>query len=487
MRKDEGTIVILVAVALLALMGFAAIAIDLGSGWNERRQDQTAADLAAVAGALSYGNNSAVVDNVLLTARNNLDRTYSNAEWNQLWANCADPDRPPGFTPMVGPTGTLDCVSINPSFLRVKLPEQLVATSFGRVVGVESLATDADTIVTLLPREGNGLLPFAVRGNSSSGELCLDTDTGQIDEPCETNESGSFGNIAPPLFGNPYMGTSPACGAQTSANNYVPEAIAMGTDHLIWRFSSAKWSATGWSPDEDTNNNDVDDWANMDECVDTGGEVAEAADGVPIEAVYVDTGNSTKADSTEGLITGTNFPDGKDARLTRSSNTRDLDGYDVDNTPLWEHLTNSHTVTGCKKSDITAGNPDLDEKNQRMRDCLEGYGSSGPQIFADSIMDTPRFGVAPILWHNNLGSGMSYRPVKEFGLIYLAGIWMGNGSNPDVFYPDDEDNSPVNTPSGNWTVGQVTAYFLEPDMVSKEVQEFYPGFDPDALDVSIYE
>lgn len=497
-RNERGTAAFLVAGAFILLLGMAALAIDLGAGWNERRQDQTASDLAAVAGGLSYGDGATIVDQVMANARQNLDATYTNAQWTQLWQTCSDPARPAGFTPLTGASGTIDCISMNVSFLRVRLPDQLTDTTFAKVIGMSSLTTSADTVVTFLPQGGTGLLPFAVRGGSGAGELCLDTGTGQVDPPCTGNESGSFGNIAPPLFGNPNLGTTPSCGHQTSNNNYVPESIAMGIDHLIWRFSQAKWNASGWTPSSTPNNNQVDARVNMDRCTDTGGVVASAADGLPIEGVYVDTGNNVKAQVTEGFVTGTNFADGLDARLTRSTNTRNVAGYSLDNTPLWAHLlpideatesaAGGHQLAYCDPT-IFAAAPNLNAKNDLMRTCLEQYeaDNASVQIFDDSIMDSPRFGAAPILWHDNLGSGMSYRPVQGFGIVYVAGLWFDR-PNPSgtIFYPDDASSSaiPIN---GNWEVEQVTAYLLLPEMVSEDAQNYYPGFDDESLVVTIYE
>lgn len=475
-----------IALAMVLLMGVAAVAIDLGVGWNERRQDQTSSDLATVAGALSFADQDAIVNEVLSTSLTNVDSTFSNAEWEALWTSCLDSDRPPGFLPITSSTlGVIDCISVNPSFLRVRLPDQVVATSFGRVIGSDQLTTHADTIVTLLDGDGTGLLPFAVRGDAGAGEICLDTGTGQIDPPCDGNESGSFGNIAPPLFGNPFLPTTPECSNQSSANNHVAESIAMGIDHLLFTFTQAQWTATGWNVGDNTSNNTVDAQVNMDECNDTGGELAEAADGVPIEGVYIDTGNNVKADTTEGLITGVNFQDGGDARLTRSSVTRDLDGYDLDNIPLWTHLmaaggATGHGVAVCDGPTIRA-EPDLGLRNDLMRTCLETYASNGEtaQIFADTILGTPRLGVAPRIWHTGLGSGLSFRPIKSFDVVYIAGIWLNDAQGPTkpatVFYPDENDSSDITPNKNNWVVEQVTAWLLLPDMVSDTVLAIYPG------------
>lgn len=498
-RDENGATLITVAITLVLLLGAAALAIDLAAGWNERRQDQTASDLAAMAGALSFGDNDAIVVQVMATARLNVDTQYTDAEWTALWTGCSDTDRPAGFAPITHSDpalGTLDCISVNPSFLRVRLPDQLVETSFARVLGINTLTTHADTIVTLLPLASSFSLPFAIRGNSTAGEICLDTGTtGQAQDPCDGSESGSFGNIAPPLFGFPPLGTTPDCIGQANGEN-VAEAIAIGIDHFLFWLSASDWVATGWSPDDSTSNNAVDAAVNMDECDDTGGEVAEAADGVPIEGVYVDTGNSVRKDATEGLITGIAFSDGFDARLTRSLNTRLVDIYQLDNTPLWSHLFdypgNSFDINECD-GDTYAG-LSLAEKNDRIRTCVEKY-QDGPandgvpyetRIFADTIVNNnPRLGTAPRLWHNNLGSGLAYRPIQTFDLVYIHGLWFDDKADT-VFYPDDADSSDITLV--NWKdVEQVTAFLLLDTMVSDFVHDEVGKVALGLFDPTIYE
>lgn len=492
--RDRGATAVFLAFVLLLLIGVAAVALDLARAWNERRQDQTAADVAAVAGALSLGTNETEIANqVMDAARLNLDTAYEDSDWTAAWASCSGPP-PAGFTPANHATlGALDCIGLNPSFIWVRLPEQVVPTTFGKAIGIDSITTRAEATATLLSKGGSGALPFAIRGNASAGELCLDTSTGsKIVPPCDGNESGSFGNIAPPLFGSPSpgSGTSPSCGNQTSANNYVPQSIAMGIDHFIFSFSHSAWVATSWNPDDNTSNNSVDSVANMDECTDTGGFVAEAADGEPINAVYVDTGNSTKADITEGMMTGTGFTDGLDARLTRTAevNTRTFNTsshtYKLDNQPLWKFLSSGHGVVGCDPSAFASGT--YEEKSDQMRACLEGYAASGSsaQIFSDSILSTPRVGVAPRLWHNNLGSGLSFRPVREFEVVFVNGLFFDDKAQTAFFPGESTDATDLDKFK---EIEQATAFLLESTMVSDKVKLELGGLADDLFQPTLFE
>lgn len=382
------------------------------------------------------------------------------------------------------------------------MPDQTIETRFGSFVGFDTLTVHADTIVTL-PSEGvSGALPFAVRANASAGEICLDTSTGsKIVPPCDGNESGSFGNIAPPLFGNTDLGTSPECKHQTSNNNHVAESIAMGIDHGLSKFSSDDWSSTGWSPGDNTSNNSVDSVANMDECTDTGGQVAEYADGSPIDAIYVDTGNSVKKAITEGLVTGTGYQDGSDARLTRSGDRRKVDGYWMDNQPLWQHLLDDSAKGELGTVDYDDGGTwapescdpqgfkgqSLSYKNTQMRICLDDYqgGSYSGQIFDDSLTNSPRLGTAPRLWHDNLGTGISYRPIKRFDVVYVHALHFDD-KDETAFYPDDASSGDLNMKK--WKdVEQVTAFLLVDDMVSPTVKKALEVDSTGLIEPTIFE
>src|SRR4029077_18092779 len=56
-RDDRGAILMQVAVAMVALLAFAALVIDYGILWAARRQAQNAAAAAALAGAISLEHN----------------------------------------------------------------------------------------------------------------------------------------------------------------------------------------------------------------------------------------------------------------------------------------------------------------------------------------------------------------------------------------------------------------------------------------------
>jgi hypothetical protein len=175
-RDDGGASAVIIALALFVLIGFAAIAVDLAVGFNQRRQDQTAADVGVMAGAVeSLGSPAQIRDQILDFTRRNVVATYSNADWQAHWEACTDPEIQPGgeydsssgyvFVPVPlppgwsTPSGRLDCISVDGGgYVRVNLPPLEFETSFGRVFGVSQLETRAGAVATLGNWGGGGIL-----------------------------------------------------------------------------------------------------------------------------------------------------------------------------------------------------------------------------------------------------------------------------------------------------------------------------------------
>lgn len=57
-NEDEGAVAIVVAIMMIVLLGISAFAVDFGLAYSNRRQLQTAADAAALAGARSFSDES---------------------------------------------------------------------------------------------------------------------------------------------------------------------------------------------------------------------------------------------------------------------------------------------------------------------------------------------------------------------------------------------------------------------------------------------
>lgn len=505
-RCDRGATAVLVALVLVLLMGIAAIAIDLGFGFNERRQSQTAADMAVMAGATEVvlgGDREAVVNQVLALARSNLDTTYSDAQWQALWQGCTDPDRlgydvgtgtPVDFQPLAEPSawgaGHLECISEVASYLRVRIPDQLVETSFGRVIGFDSLSTSAFAIAKIEAGGALGaVLPFGIPGGTLNGEICLrSSPSGIVLPPCQGPSAGGFGTINSEFFGDFYP-NSPVCG--NPGHTEIAYNIALGIDHAVAIWPESAAAAEGvWlgkpHPGGPTVRNYQD--IGFDACSVVGGAVVPQESGhvAPPNALRVDTGFSP-ASVEEGLISNQTFH-GENSRLQQGSNPRrDLHKrngvvYPVDNKGLWDYLNSDNFIPGVDECDgDTYPGLTVEEKVARMHTCLRNYpGHETVDIFDDSIADSPRLVWAPEYWHAASTSGTEWQPVYQFRLSFLAGTWFCSGSNCSVVhYPDLATTSDLCLPQGGGCrmvdLAQLSGFLLPTEAVPEGSIPPFPG------------
>lgn len=176
-RAEKGTMLVLIAAGAVAIMGAAALAVDIGYFFTVRNQLQNAADAAALA----------AVQGLIADPGN-----YADNGTAKRWAietaakNLAD-GQPVILTPA-------DILFPNPSTARVNI-QRTVDTFLGRAIGI----TSADLKVTAkaVPSEaisgavlGNGLRPWAIFDQFGHGSLCVPFND------CEVNPTphGEFKN-----------------------------------------------------------------------------------------------------------------------------------------------------------------------------------------------------------------------------------------------------------------------------------------------------
>src|SRR5690606_16182634 len=242
-NSEKGAVAILASAALILVLGIAAFAIDLGLGFSERRGDQTAAHVAAMAGAVeTLGSNATIRDYILDFAERNVPSGSITVE---QWASCTDPERATlnssghNFVPVAAPSGwptsIIDCVSVDPAgYVRVNLPPQTVKTTFGRVLGVDELSTGADAIARITNRGGGGILPFGILATAGDGQhVCLrDNSAGLAEPPCDGGDQGNFGGLESPHYGNSELGTTKNC-TGSPKKDVIAVNIAVGLDHRV--------------------------------------------------------------------------------------------------------------------------------------------------------------------------------------------------------------------------------------------------------------
>jgi hypothetical protein len=141
-RDEDGAVLILMNLALMVLLGFAALVLDLGNARQQRLGAQTAADAAALAAVQEL---TGVPD---LLAAQAVARSYVTA--NGFDGSVAEVNVPPTSGDHAGlPT----CIEVKPA--------KDVPATFGRVFGVDSLSVRARAVACAGSEGGAGQAIFA--------------------------------------------------------------------------------------------------------------------------------------------------------------------------------------------------------------------------------------------------------------------------------------------------------------------------------------
>ena len=478
-RAEQGATAVVVAISMLVIMGFAALVIDLGAGFNERAQDQSAADTGVMAGALSFSISAGQVrDDLLDIVAANLDQTYTPTDWLALWDSCQDAGRPANYQPVPSLAGmtnsTIDCISIAATgYVRVRIPDQMQSTTFGKILGSGQLVTSAVAEAKLQSTLGSsGVLPFGLLGSATDGsQLCLSSAPPGVSQlPCTGDDSGNFGELNSPLFGKPELGTSADCPNNPGAG-ILSQNIAVGIDHIIGQDTYySTFPVPGYPSNPGNNPPDPDptygDWGawQIDRCTPVGGGLAVASDGVPVNTMLANTGFDGDAvqNGLVGVTDGSLFSDGLPSRLQRGTNDKRelvtkaaipkvgaaLVTWSLDNKGLWEYLLPSAaSVEGGKCNPTnsayqTGGRP----ATVLISECLSDYVANGDtfQIFSLDILESPRFSFVPQFWYSQWGSGSHFQPVHGYRPVYLGGLWFNcnagtdcDGSTGVEFFPGE--------------------------------------------------
>jgi hypothetical protein len=475
---EEGFVLVFVALIVTSLMVFVAFSVDLGAAFNERRQDQSAADSGVLGGAqqVATGSRQAVGARAVEMARENLDASYSDAEWSALWAACDDV-APLDVANVVTVGGApTECVSFDTSntFVRVRLPNQLVKTAFANVVGIGEIPVHASAVARILPPGHGGLLPFGVLGNATDGiQLCLrSASTGLAEDPCSGSEQGNFGTIISPLFGNDALGTPRLCAI--NENTHTPYNLALGLDHLVVTHPN------GGSPSLDRTDREEDCLNNT----------------FAANVITTDTGFSGQR-VYEGLVGESTFGSkGIPARLLQGDGPwRNLRNGNkstpLDNQPLWEFIDDdpSGTPASCHRSLFPPDGPSnySPTGTVQMRLCLTDYttGSHSGELFGEkdsdgdyAILSSPRLGFVPQFWSNTFGTGQSQQRVKSLRAVFLQGLYFKSGNDWAVFQPGEATNAvclPQSVGCKSLSLKQVTGYLLPDVALPSEVIENGPN------------
>lgn len=226
-RDDRGVTLIVVALTLVVLMVFAALAIDIGGLYVARRTDQGAVDAAVMAGLQKEAARD-ILDEVDLVASENLKVTVGTLDWTDC--SLTDPD----FVdrPLIVAGSSYNCITQDASgqALQVKLPTQSTDSPFGAVVGITGYDHDAFAIGGIVTAGFGGVLPFGLNSTGSSNLQCLKSATTPHSEaPCDGSEEGAFGYLDFSWYGNVERQIGTKCSGMEQER--LEQNIAGGIDH----------------------------------------------------------------------------------------------------------------------------------------------------------------------------------------------------------------------------------------------------------------
>ncbi len=432
-QSDRGATAVTVAITMVVIMGMAAVAIDAGGGFVERRLDQNTADTGVLSAGVELivsGDVQTAIDSVKAIVDNNLDRTVTNADW----AACADSSAlaiPSNTIP--GVVGGSNYISFGDNDdgvafakIRVRVPNQTSPSFFARVLGFGDLITSAAAEAQLDGFDESGAFPAAVFDGAGGGDtFCIKTGTGSANaESCGAPTTGDFGNFQPYFYteinpGNP----STLC---TSGNQPAPLArsVADGIDHFL--------GTSPGIPGARRNGGDCPGFAG------------------PAYPNRVDSGSGySNTDITRGMILGGNYDGNYTGRLTRTLwgapyGTARVFGEWIDNRPLWSYIDTSTITMASHPACWTASTgPDAHDDytdpvkelafttaHAAMRRCLQGANAMPPEpnppdsLFEADLYTTKRLTIVP-KYHQTapIGNNSCCYDIKEFVPVFLDGIW----------------------------------------------------------------
>ncbi|MDH3705857.1 MAG: hypothetical protein OES57_07295, partial [Acidimicrobiia bacterium] len=340
-RTSRGVVIYIVLTTMMVTIAMAAFATDIAMLYNERRNDQSLADVAALGSIQdTVTSDDAIVASVqsLLSGPN--EDPFTAAEMD----SCDVADIPAGFTAHA----TANCVSFNPARtkVRVEVPTRSLDTSFAGVFGIAQLDHSAWAIAGLDNPGLGDVLPFALTADAGSFE-CVKVGAANVPDPmCSGANAGNFGFLNFGFHGDPDMGTTQECTG--NGRNRIPVNIAQGVDHLLSLF--------GEDPHGNTAVGDTD----------TCGTPPRPNAATPV------TGHTPVAIGT-GMMAGASFPDGGPARLQRTdllswgAPDTTVAGQQLDDTPLWEFVPSDlfgHNVPlSCHRNQFVGETGGMDTEN----------------------------------------------------------------------------------------------------------------------------
>lgn len=171
LKAEDGAAAILVAVMIVALLGVGALTVDAGALYAERRQMQTAADAAALAGVQALPDTAQAQSLAAQYAQANTHAAgAAQVQTSQHWSS-----------------------SLGPDTIKVRLVDSDFDLFLARFLGQDSTSVGAEATARMgsPTTYGSGLMPFGIIANgttqapygySTGGVIPLVVDNGMQDQ-----------------------------------------------------------------------------------------------------------------------------------------------------------------------------------------------------------------------------------------------------------------------------------------------------------------
>lgn len=190
-KSERGQIIVILALAMVAILGITALAIDGSLIYNARRQDQNTADSAALAGAGAAANYLKDIQSGTLICGQATGTTVTGLIVNAVHASvavdgiaAADMPKLANDTELAAADQgfTVTCnwysnIGIQYLDVHVKVSTEM-QTNFARIVNQDTLKTSVDSTARVYPRQpfayGNGLVSlsdFCSKANNNKGGI----------------------------------------------------------------------------------------------------------------------------------------------------------------------------------------------------------------------------------------------------------------------------------------------------------------------------
>lgn len=449
---ERGAVLVLLSLVLVGLMIFAALAVDIGAAYAQRRQNQSAADAAASAGGVEFlisGNFDKVVSSARTIAGKNLPVPPTDAQW----AACTDSGALPIASSTLSPINGTPCISFEQVGtrgmfkMRVRVPKVTTATAFAGVIGWHKLTTSAVSVVKMGNPLGGVLPVYVLSGVTAGQQICvLNGPPGQT-LGCNDPVSGTFGGYMP------YYYNAAGCpsGNQGTGNYYsIAPAIAMGLDHYLAPYSDFPSPLNTFVSPLDT--------ALAHQRINGGGactvlapNTVNTTTGFANQSITqaIVSGNAGGGPAYSGRMDGGPFSGGGPGGVLnnavfRNSSSSNND-VNVNNAPLWYFLKsgiagNNDYPLECQaatelspKRDVAltqlgsiqvnhglimSGKWLYSTPEELMSGCLLKWRVGDGKLFTNAIGENMRLGSVPRFWETSV---VAQDHIRDFVPVYLTG------------------------------------------------------------------